>query len=126
MPKFGGPIAGSLKTPRLTPADCWCLKKRGDLDPREMDWLLHAVDDLGEILGFLFRPVRNAKAALKLMRKLIHKQGWVPTRVAADKFQFYCVAFNLVELRAKHVDNNRETSLPKISNDRTGEENQRC
>ena len=36
------------------------------------------VDNEGEVLDFLVQSKRNAQAALKLMRKLLKKQGWPP------------------------------------------------
>ena len=41
-------------------------------------WLWRAVDNEGEVLDFLVQSKRNAQAALKLMRKLLKKQGWPP------------------------------------------------
>lgn len=42
-------------------------------------WLWRAVDNEGEELDFPVQPKRNTKAALKLMRKLLKKQGWATT-----------------------------------------------
>ena len=48
-------------------------------------WLWRAVDNEGEVLDFLIQRKRNATAALKLMRKLLKKLGWEPTRIVTDK-----------------------------------------
>ena len=48
-------------------------------------WLWRAVDNEGEVLDFLVQRKRNARAALKLMRKLLKKLGWEPTRIVTDK-----------------------------------------
>ena len=50
---------------------------------------------------------RGAKAALKLMRKLLKKQGWAPTRITTDKLRSYHVAFRTLGLTAEHIDNKR-------------------
>jgi len=41
-------------------------------------WLWRAVDDEGEVLDLLVQWRRDAKAAAKLMRKLLKKQGFAP------------------------------------------------
>jgi putative transposase len=50
---------------------------------------------------------RNAKAALKLMRKLLKKHGWTPTRVTTDKLRSYRVAFRTLGLTVENIDNKR-------------------
>ena len=44
-----------------------------------------AVDSEGEVLDILVQSRRNKKAALKLMRKLLKKQGYAPNKVVTDK-----------------------------------------
>jgi len=46
-------------------------------------------------------------AVLKLIRKLLKKQGWPPTRIVTDKFRSYHVAFRTLGLSAEHIDNKR-------------------
>ena len=70
-------------------------------------WLWRAVDNEGEVLDFLVQSKRNAKAALKLMRKLLKKQGWAPTWITTDKLRSYHVAFRTLGLTAEHIDNKR-------------------
>ena len=41
-------------------------------------WLWRAVDDEGEILDLLVQRRRDNAAAVKLMRKLLKKQGFAP------------------------------------------------
>ena len=63
-------------------------------------WLWRAVDNEGEVLDFLVQSRRNAKAAIKLMRKLLKKLGIVPTRIVTDKLRSYHVAFRSIGLMA--------------------------
>ena len=42
-------------------------------------WLWRAVDSEGEVLDILIQPKRDRHAALKLMRKLLTKQGFAPS-----------------------------------------------
>ena len=48
---------------------------------------------------------RNAKAALKLMGKLLKGQGRAPTRITTDKLRFYHLAIRTLGLTEKHIDN---------------------
>ena len=65
-------------------------------------WLWRAVDNEGEVLDFLVQSRRNAKAAKKLMIKLLKKQGFAPTRIVTDKLRSYPVAFRSLGLTATH------------------------
>lgn len=78
-------------------------------------WLWRAVDNEGEVLDLLVQPKRNAKAALKLMRKLLKKQGWAPTRLVTDKLGSYRVAFRTLGLRAEHIDDQRANNRAENS-----------
>ena len=65
-------------------------------------WLWRAVDNEGEVLDFLIQVKRDAKAATKLMRKLLKRQGFSPSRVVTDKLRSYRAAFRCLGLTAKH------------------------
>ena len=49
-------------------------------------WLWRAVDDEGEVLDLLVQRRRDAKAAARLMRKLLKKQGFAPALLVTDNF----------------------------------------
>ena len=55
-------------------------------------YLWRAVDSEGEVLDILVQSRRNKKAALKLMRKLLKKQGYAPNKVVTDKLPSYGAA----------------------------------
>jgi len=48
-------------------------------------YLWRAVDHEGEILDVLLQGRRDRRAAVKLMRKLLRKQGFAPKRVTTDQ-----------------------------------------
>jgi transposase-like protein len=48
-------------------------------------YLWCAVDCEGEVLDLLVQSRRNKRAALKLMRKLLKTQGFVPAEIVTDK-----------------------------------------
>ena len=73
--KFGAPIARNLRRMRPTPSDYWHLDEMVIVVRGRRQWLWRAAGNEGEVLDFLVQPKRNAKAALKLMRKLLKKQG---------------------------------------------------
>ena len=55
-------------------------------------WLWRAVDQDGFVLDVLVQSRRNAKAARRLMRKLLKGQGRAPRVMITDKLGSYAVA----------------------------------
>ena len=96
--KFGAPIARNLRHTRPIPNGYWPLDERVIVIRGQRYWLWRAVDNEGEVLDFLVQSKRNAQAALKLMRKLLKKQGWTPTRITTDKLRSYHVAIRTLGL----------------------------
>ncbi len=82
---------------------------------RKRHWLWRAVDNEGEVLDFLVQSKRNAKAAKRLLRKLLKKQGWAPARMITDKLRSYPVAFRSIGLTAEHIDNKRSNNRAENS-----------
>ena len=78
-------------------------------------WLWRAVDNEGEVLDFLVQSKQNAQAALKLMRKLLKKQGWTPTRITTDKLRSYHVAIRTLGLTAQPIDDRRANNRAENS-----------
>jgi transposase-like protein len=58
-------------------------------------YLWRAVDHEGEGLDMLVQRRRDTRAALRLMRKLLKKQGFVPKLLVTDKLRSYASAFRL-------------------------------
>jgi IS1 family transposase len=52
-------------------------------------WLWRAVDDEGEVLDMLVQRRRDKTAAVKLLRKLLKKQGSAPDVLVTDKLRSY-------------------------------------
>ncbi len=55
-------------------------------------YLWRAVDAEGEVLDVLVQTRRNKQAALKLMRKLLKKYGFVPDKLVTDELRPYAAA----------------------------------
>jgi len=100
--KFGSVIAANLRRTRPKPSDHWHLDEMVIIIRRKHYWLWRAVDNEGEVLDFLVQSRRNTKAAKKLMRKLLKKQGFAPTRIVTDKLRSYPSAFRAIGLVAEH------------------------
>jgi transposase-like protein len=100
--KFGSTIAANLRRARPRPSDHWHLDEMVIVIRRKRYWLWRAVDNEGEVLDFLVQSRRNAKAAKKLMKKLLKKHGFAPSRVVTDRLRSYPAAFRAIGLVADH------------------------
>jgi hypothetical protein len=60
---------------------------------REQSYLWRAVDDEGEVLEILVQSRNDKRVALKLIRRLLKKQGFVPNVIITDKRPSYGAAF---------------------------------
>ena len=63
-------------------------------------YLWRAVDSEGEVLDLLVQPKRDTAAALRLMRKLLRKQGYTPDELVTDKLGSYGAARRELRLSA--------------------------
>ena len=70
-----------------------------------MVYLWRAVDAEGEVLDVLVQSKRNKPAALKLMRKLLKKYGFVPVKVTTDKLASYAAAVRELGIESRHQTN---------------------
>jgi transposase-like protein len=100
--KFGRLIARNLRNSRPQPSARWHLDEMVIKIRGRKHWLWRAVDDEGEVLDFLVQPRRCAKSARRLLRKLLKKQGYAPTRITTDKLKSYAVAIRNQRLSAFH------------------------
>ena len=67
-----------------------------------MVYLLGAVEAEGEVLDVLIRTRRNKRAALKLMRKLLKKYGFVADRLVTDDLRAYRAAADDLGIASRH------------------------
>jgi transposase-like protein len=65
-------------------------------------YLWRAVDSEGEVLDLLVQSKRNTAAALRLMRKLLKKQGFAPDELVTDKLGSYGAARRELRLSCRH------------------------
>jgi transposase-like protein len=78
-------------------------------------WLWRAVDSEGEVLDLLVQSRRDKKAALRLMRKLLRKQGFVPTVLVTDKLRSYGAARRDLGLSARNEQGLRQNNRAENS-----------
>ncbi len=78
-------------------------------------YLWRAVDSEGEVLDILVQSRRNKKAALKLMRKLLKRQGFVPDAFVTDKLPSYGAALGDLGLSKRHETGGRKNNRAENS-----------
>jgi transposase-like protein len=88
-------------------------------------WLWRAVDDEGEVLDLLVQRRRDKAAAVKLMRKLLKKQGFAPDVMVTDKLPSYGAAKAKMGLSARHEQGLRKNNRAENSHQPTRRKMQR-
>jgi transposase-like protein len=102
--KFGALYARRLRGLRPRPHSQWHLDEVFvSIGGRQM-YLWRAVDAEGEVLDVLVQSKRDARAASKLMRKLLRKQGVTPKVIVTDKWRAYGAAIAELRLTAEHIE----------------------
>src|SRR5438067_309266 len=100
--KFGPLIARKLREGRPRPSAQWHLDEMVVRIAGKRMYLWRAVDHEGEVLDMLVQPRRDTQAALRLMRKLLKKQGFAPKLLVTDKLGSYGSAFRQLRLACPH------------------------
>jgi len=105
--KFGPLLARGLRQRRPRPGDRWHLDEMVVRIAGRRMYLWRAVDQEGEILEVLVQSRRNKRAAERLMRKLLRKQGFAPRVAVTDKLPSYAAAFRALRLTCRHEQGRR-------------------
>ena len=100
--KFGPAIARRLRRRRPRPSDRWHLDEMVVRIAGRPMYLWRAVDHEGEVLDMLVQRRRDSLTALRLMRKLLKKQGFAPKLLVTDKLRSYGSAFRRLGLTCPH------------------------
>ncbi|MGO9719729.1 MAG: IS6 family transposase [Methylocella sp.] len=98
---FGPKIAADLRNRRPKPHTTWHLEVYLKIDGR-LAYLWRAADAEGEVLDVLVQTRRNKRAALKLMRKLLKKYGFVPDKLVTDDLRSYGAAASDLGIAKRH------------------------
>jgi len=113
--KFGQSYAHKLRRTRPRPNDRWHLDEVFVSINGKRMYLWRAVDSEGEVLEILVQSRRNKKSALKLMRKLLKKQGFVPDAIVTDKLPSYGAALRDLGLSKRHDFGGRKNNRAENS-----------
>ena len=65
-------------------------------------YMWRAVDSEGEVLEILVQPQRDKAAALRLLRTMLRRQGFVPTVIVTDKLTSYGPALREIGFSGLH------------------------
>jgi transposase-like protein len=90
-------------------------RRDGGPDCRKADVLWRAVDHEGEVLDMLVQRRRDKRAALRLMRKLLKKQGFTPKLLTTDNLGSYAAAFRHLYLTCRHEQGLRKNNRAENS-----------
>ena len=108
--KSGPRIAANLRRRRSSPTGRWHLDEMiVKISGRRM-WLWRAVDDEGEVLDMVVQTRRNAKAARKLLRRLMKNTGIRPETVTTDGLASYRKAMREEGLAERHRPGRLQTN----------------
>jgi transposase-like protein len=100
--KFGRAIAANIRRSRPRPGSIWHLDEMVVRINGKRMFMWRAVDDEGEVLDVLVQKRRNKRAALRLLRKLLNRQGYVPDRFVTDGLLSYGAALETLGCRSRH------------------------
>src|SRR5262249_21720497 len=124
--KFGPAMARRLRQRQPRPSDCWHLDEMVVRIAGKRMYLWRAVDDEGEVLDMLVQRRRDTRSALRLMRKLLKKRGFVPKIVVTDKLRSYACAFQRLRLTCRHSRGFAKTIGRRIRIRQSGDASASC
>jgi putative transposase len=90
--KFGPAYARRLRRKTPSRRDIWHLDEVVVTIAGQKHWLWRAVDQDGYVLDEILQERRDTKAAKRLLRRLLRKQGGPPRRMITDKLGSYAAA----------------------------------
>src|SRR3979411_2928088 len=113
--KFGPGIARNLRRCRPRPSDRWNLDEMVVRIAGKRMYLWRGVDHEGEVLDMLVQRRRDKRAALRLMRKLLKKQGFTPKLLTTDRLGSYRAAFRCLDFTCPHEQGLRKNNRAENS-----------
>ncbi len=100
--KFGQAFSSQIRRRLPAAGDKWHLDEVVISIAGRKHWLWRAVDQHGVVLDILVQSRRNAKAAKRLLRKLLKKQGVAPRVMITDKLASHAAANRTVMPGVEH------------------------
>ena len=100
--KFGGIYAAEIHRRQSATGDKWHLDEVVISIRGEKHWLWRAVDQHGVVLDILVQSRRDARAARRLLRKLMKRQARTPRVMITDKLRSYGAAASIIMPGVEH------------------------
>jgi putative transposase len=100
--KFGPSYARRLRRKTSSPRDIWHLDEVVVTIAGQQHWLWRAVDQDGDVLDEIVQTRRDTKAAKRLLKRLLKKQGRPPRRMITDKSGSYGAARRQIMPAVEH------------------------
>jgi putative transposase len=100
--KFGPAYARRLKRKTPSRRDIWHLDEVVVTIAGQKHWLWRAVDQDGYVLDEIVQDRRDTKAAERLLKRLLRKQGRPPRRMITDKLGSYGAARRQIMPEVEH------------------------
>jgi putative transposase len=100
--KFGPAYARRLRRKMPSRYDIWHLDEVVVTMSGQKHWLWRAVDQDGYVLDEIVHTRRDTKAAKRLLKRLLKKQGCPPRRLITDKLGSYAAARRQIMPRIEH------------------------
>jgi putative transposase len=123
--KFGPDYARRLRRKRPNRRDIWHLDEVVVTISGQKYWLWRAVDQDGYVLDEIVQTRRDTKAAKRLLKRLLKKQGRPPRRMITDQLGSYAAARRQIMPSVEHrvhkgLNNRAENShVPLRKRERT-------
>jgi putative transposase len=100
--KFGAEFAKRLRKRRPKPGDVWHLDEVFIRINGALHYLWRAVDQHGVVLDILVQDRRNAAAAKRFFKRLLHGLQYKPRRLVTDGLRSYGVAHRAIMPEVRH------------------------
>jgi putative transposase len=100
--KFGPAYARRLRRKRPNRRDIWHLDEVAVTICGKKHWLGRAVDQDGYVLDEIVQTRRDTKAATRLLKRLLKKQGGPPRRMITDKPSSHSAARRQIMPKVEH------------------------
>jgi transposase-like protein len=101
--KFGRVYARRIRQRRPRPSDHWHVDEVFIRISGKVHYLWRAFDHEGEVLDVLVQSRRDKKAALKLLRRLLKRQEYLPDAIVTDRLPSYGAALRQLGLAERHA-----------------------
>ena len=113
--RLGSAYARKLRKFHPRPSGQWYLDEVFILINSKRSYLWRAVNSEGAVLEILVQSRRNKRAALKLMRKILKKQGYIPNAIVTDKLPSYGATLRVLNFSKQHNFGDRKNNRAENS-----------